>query len=121
MHADREPLQEELLATLDDMVQLNARVQAELKQRRRAETELKSAVEALEHERDLIEALMDNVPDGIYFKDRNSRFLRVNRSVAHRFGYVDPVDAVGKCDHDFFQLDSADRAREDELHVMNSD
>lgn len=120
VHANREQLQKELLAALDDMVQLNARVQAELSQRRRAEADQQAAVEALGHERDLLEALMDNVPDGIYFKDRDSRFLRVNRSVANRFGFANPADAVGKCDHDFFQLDSANRARQDELQVMRS-
>ena len=72
-------------------------------------SEQKAAAAALEHERDLLAALMDNVPDGIYFKDRDSRFLRVNRSVAARFGFSDPNDLVGRTDRDFFAGDSAAR------------
>src|SRR5260221_2826395 len=34
----------------------------------------------------LLETLMDNSPDSIYFKDLNSRFTRINRYAATRFG-----------------------------------
>ena len=31
-------------------------------------------------------ALMDSVPDYIYFKDRKSRFIRINKAHAEAFG-----------------------------------
>ncbi len=68
----------------------------------------------------MLSALMDHVPDGIYFKDLDSRFLRVNRSVARRFGFDDPNELIGKCDHDFFQSESATRALRDEQQVIRS-
>ncbi len=64
-------------------------------------TERKRAEETLAHERDLLQALMDNVPDMIYFKDTASRFTRVNKAQAEFLGLGDPQAALGKTDFDF--------------------
>ncbi|MDR3458330.1 MAG: PAS domain S-box protein [Verrucomicrobiae bacterium] len=45
-------------------------------------TPLKQTEAALSYERDLLETLMENFPDSIYFKDLQSRFVRVSRSKA---------------------------------------
>lgn len=50
----------------------------------------------LEYERRLLRDLMDNSPDGIYFKDADLRFLRVNASFARTLGTVKPSDLVGR-------------------------
>jgi len=118
--ADPARLQQELLAALEEMVHLNERVQSELTQRKRAEEEARAAIEALERERHLVAALMDHVPDAIYFKDLNSRFLRINRSLARRFGLADPADAIGKTDYDFFTEEHARPALEDEQDVIRT-
>jgi PAS domain S-box-containing protein len=83
-------------------------------------TERTRLQEALAFERDLLHALMDSVPDFIYFKDTDSRFIRVNRAVARYIGASDPEDAVGKTDRDYFSGEHARLAREDELHVMQT-
>ncbi|HYQ46782.1 MAG TPA: PAS domain-containing protein [Polyangiaceae bacterium] len=50
----------------------------------------------LEYERRLLRDLMDNVPDGIYFKDAELRFLRANPSFARSVGGMDPQTLVGR-------------------------
>jgi PAS domain S-box-containing protein len=61
---------------------------------------------------------MDNVPDSIYFKDKDSRFIRVNRALADRLGLASPGDAVGKSDADFFSAEHAEAALADEREVI---
>ncbi len=83
-------------------------------------TERKQSEKALMEERDLLHALMDNLPDGIYFKDTKSHFTRINQAQARRFGISDPAQAVGKTDFDFFSEDHARPAYGDEQAVMQS-
>jgi PAS domain S-box-containing protein len=75
---------------------------------------------ALEYERFLLKELMDNAAEDIYFKDREGRFLRINRHHAKRLGLDDPAGVVGKTDFDFFTDEHARQARDDEQEVMQT-
>ena len=57
-------------------------------------------VKEIEYERQLLHDMMDNIPDGIYFKDRDLRFMRANRAFASIVGAGAAEDLVGKraCD-----------------------
>ncbi len=74
----------------------------------------------LGRERDLLRALMENLPDSIYFKDADSRFLRVSKSKALRSGLSDAAEAVGKTDFDFFKPEDAQTSFADEQEIMRS-
>jgi PAS domain S-box-containing protein len=63
--------------------------------------------ESLAQERDLLQALMDNVPDMIFFKDAQSRVIRSNKAHARLLGFDDPQEAIGKTDFDFFAPEDA--------------
>jgi len=78
----------------------------------------KQAEAALMEERHLLCALLDNLPECIYFKDRESRFTRINRAHAKVFGLNDPAQALGKTDFDFFSDEHAQQAFADEQEIM---
>ena len=83
-------------------------------------TERKRAEAALMEERQLLHTLMDNLPDTIYFKDRESRFTRINKALAKSFGLSDPAQAVGKTDSDFFTGEHAQQAYADEQEIIRT-
>jgi len=64
--------------------------------------------------------LLDALQDLIYFKDRDSRFLRISRGLAARFRLSDPSEALGKSDADFFPKEFAQRALEVEQQIMRT-
>jgi hypothetical protein len=75
---------------------------------------------ALRQEQALFQSLASAIPDHIYFKDRQSRFVRINDTMAHGFGLRHPDAAVGKTDFDFFSKEHAQQAFEDEQRVMST-
>jgi diguanylate cyclase (GGDEF)-like protein/PAS domain S-box-containing protein len=85
-----------------------------------APPEARAEILRLEEEIFLLETLMDNVPDSIYFKDRESRFTRINRYAAERFGIAVPELAVGRTDFDIFADEHAAKARRDEQEIMRT-
>jgi PAS domain S-box-containing protein len=71
-------------------------------------------------DRALVSAFLANVPDSIYFKDRDSRFIAVSTSHVRHFGMATVSEVIGKTDFDFFSPDHAKRAFEDEQRVMRT-
>ncbi len=80
----------------------------------------KRTQEELQREQYLFGALMQNLPDHIYFKDRHSRFLRVNRAMLAIMGNIDASAIIGKTDFDFFTEEHARQAFEDEQRLIRS-
>jgi two-component system sensor histidine kinase/response regulator len=72
------------------------------------------------NERQLVEAFLENIPDCVYFKDLDSRFLRISLEMAKRFGFKDPSMAVGKTDSDLFSSEHAKEAFADEQEIIRN-
>ncbi len=69
---------------------------------------------------ELFDFLLENIPDRVYFKDKQSRFVRISRTVAENFGLDQPSECVGKTDLDFFTAEHAQPAFKDEKEIMSS-
>ncbi|MDG2215046.1 MAG: response regulator, partial [Verrucomicrobiota bacterium] len=81
-------------------------------------TERHQIEEQLACERDLLSALLDNVPDRIYIKDTESRFIKGSAALAKRLGLNSTEDFIGKTDYDFHPSDQAKNFHEDEQRVI---
>jgi PAS domain S-box-containing protein len=68
----------------------------------------------------LLEMVMDDFPETIYFKDRQSRFTRINRHAAAHYGIVNPELAVGRTDFDFFTDEHACQALREEQEIIRT-
>ena len=72
---------------------------------------------------DLLQKLLDNSPDFLFFKDRESRFIMTNKAHARLLlGLAEPEEAVGKTDFDLFPGKEKDTQRfyEEEQEIMRT-
>ncbi len=77
-------------------------------------------VRRLKVERHLFKVLMENTTDSIYFKDKESRFIKVNQSTVEKLGFSSESEVVGKSDFDIFTDEHARKAFEDEKNIIKS-
>ena len=80
----------------------------------------KRAEEALAQDRNLLRTLIDNLPECVYVKDVQSRFLAANLAIARLMGAAAVDDLLGKSDADFYPPEVAAEYRADEEKVLRS-
>jgi PAS domain S-box-containing protein len=80
--------------------------------------ERSGAQHELEEEKSLVRALLETLPDRIFFKDIKSRFIRVNPSMARFWGYERPEELAGKNDYEI--LEGAAKTIADEEEIMRT-
>lgn len=71
-------------------------------------------------EHSLLLALTETIPDAVYYKDLESRFLWGNRALARALGLTDPSEAIGKTDCDFFDPIHATESCDDEQEIIET-
>ncbi|MDD4018720.1 MAG: PAS domain-containing protein [Kiritimatiellae bacterium] len=117
---DRKRIEEQARSSAEETNRLLNETRAAQHDLMIAVEEQKCADEALIHERNLLYALMDNLPDRIYFKDTESRFQKISKAHAVSLGLASPEDAVGKTDADFKPANEAERTRATEQAIIKT-
>lgn len=79
----------------------------------------KQAEGILKFERNLLRQIMDTIPDRIFVKDREGRFIRDNAAHRSQLGFQAEDKMVGKMDAEFFPKELAARYLEDDLAVLS--
>ena len=82
-------------------------------------TELK-ATRAVANERVSLQALIDWLPDNLWVKDVNSRFVIANQVTASRMGFAGPADLIGKTDLELLPPEIAQKFFADEQTIVRS-
>ena len=75
---------------------------------------------ALEQELRPFIVLADNIPDNIYFKDREGRFLWVNRNMYQSRGHDSRAGLIGKTSADIHDPERARDAMEDDRRIVET-
>jgi PAS domain S-box-containing protein len=71
-------------------------------------------------EQQLLDAFLENIPDRVYFKDLESRFIRISRSKAITLGLERPEQAIHMSDADHFHSKHASQALADEQEIIRT-
>ncbi|PKP39183.1 MAG: hypothetical protein CVT98_02875 [Bacteroidetes bacterium HGW-Bacteroidetes-15] len=111
---------EEMLAQEEEMRQNMEELQATQEEMERKRVEQEHFQKELEEDLTLLNALMENIPDFIYFKDENSHFIRISKSMVKLFNAQKPEDLVGKSDFDFHTKENAEKFYTEEQDIIRS-
>ena len=76
--------------------------------------------DALFSSQQMLQGILDSIPQRVFWKDRNSVFLGCNRQNALDAGFSEPAEMVGKTDSDYTTPEIAERYRADDRSVMET-
>ena len=91
----------------------NDQLAVEVEERRRVEM-------SLAKERNLLRTLIDHLPDSIYVKNLQGKFVTANPVTARFMGISHPSELIGKTDSDFFPPESARMFHDEEQQIIQS-
>ncbi len=111
---------EEMQAQEEEMRQNMEELQATQEEMERKRAEQEKMQEDFQKEIMLLNALMNNIPDYIYFKDESSHFMRISKSMVKLFNANKPEELVGKSDFDFHTRENAEHFFTEEQEIMRT-
>jgi PAS domain S-box-containing protein len=96
-----------------ELAEANLELRSENYKRKRAEDNLAK-------ERNLLRTLIDNIPDFVYIKDAESRFILNNKAHQRAIGVTSQEELTGKTDLDVFPKDLARGYYADEREIIRT-
>jgi PAS domain S-box-containing protein len=85
-------------------------------------TERKQVEEKIQGTSNMLQLIMNNIPQGIFWKDRDSRYIGCNKVFAKAAGMESPENIVGKNDYDLPWLPEQTKLfREYDRRIMEND
>jgi two-component system sensor histidine kinase/response regulator len=112
--------EKKLIEQQENLREANAQLEERHEEILQQQEELKTTTERFYEEQKQLRTLIDNMPDMIYIKDRQSRFIAGNIHVAKIMGVKSPDILIGKTDFDFYAKDMAQEFYRDEQELLNS-
>jgi len=112
---------EEMKSQEEEMRQNMEEMQATQEELSRKIGDNESMHQELSREKALLDALMNNLPDYIYFKDRNSQFIRISKSMLPLFPMNNVEEMIGKSDFDFHQKEAAQGMYDEEQEIIRTE
>ncbi len=91
-----------------------------LEEMQAVQDELQRQKDELTREKSLMDALLSNAKESIYFKDRKSKFIKASDSMAKLFKVKSVEKLYGKSDFDFFTKEHARPAFKDEMNIIKT-
>ncbi len=90
------------------------------KHRDNLEELVKERTSEVKEKQRLMDLLMDTVPDNVYFKDIDSKFIMANKATVEKLGFKSESELLGKSDSDVFGADHSKEALNDERQIIKS-
>ena len=104
----------------EEMRQNMEELQATQEEMERKRIEQEKIQSELQQDLTMLNALMDTIPDYIYFKDERSRFIRISKSMVKLFNANSPDEVEGKSDFDFHTKENAEKFYNEEQEIMRT-
>lgn len=111
---------EQMKAQEEELRQNMEELAATQEQMERRNKEMEEVQKKLTEEKYLLNALLTSSQDHIYFKDLDSKFIRVSKSMIELFDKKDESEILGKSDFDFGFEEHAKIAFEDEQNIIRT-
>jgi PAS domain S-box-containing protein len=109
----RDHLEELVKERTFELEKINANLQTEISERKRIEEELSNG-------RNLLRTLIDSMPDEIYAKDNETKYIMANFNVLTSFGLKTFNEIIGKTDFDFLPQKEAMASFSDDNSVLRA-
>ena len=112
--------EEKLKEQAQSLQEINVMLEERQEEVNQQSEELGTQNRKLEEERNLLRTLIDNIPDYVYLKDTNCRFITVNKKLMKVFKTDDLDEIIGKTDKDFYPKEYALNYLKDDQEVLST-